>query len=652
MNALNKYTDTDYLLELNAEKPSERPEPLISNFIEGRRFMPSNTPFPGPYENWRTNYAVEIMNCMSPWSSIQNVDVMAAAQTIKSVSVENVVGYYMAANPSAITYISGTDDLLNKWGAKRLEPLIDSLGIRHKMMAQIDNEQSRLSGDNKKQKLFTGGFLEMGSAQSPSSLRADTVKILILEECDSAPQMLTTGEGRWDQVAEARTKAFGNRRKIMAVSTPTLYDQSIIWDRFQRGDQCEYFGNCPCCGKETQLLDENVRADTKGGEVNFIYVLCSECNDAIMENRKNEMIVGGVWRPMATGEKFRRSFHLNSLWSASGMYSWYDYYKSQLQAEKEPEGMRAHINLQKGMPYRETGRRPRPERIMEKQGDYKSKQVPKGVLYLAMGIDVQRGSENDTSNPARLEFEVLGVGAGYRSFSIEYQRMEGGVKDAFSGAWEKLYQWILETGLIYKRNDGQEFQVKLIFADSGDGETTGVVYQFCERLEKCFPIKGFNSLIKRKKEKKDENIDPLLTSNFKRYRAAKVGGDQTIYEISTNYYKKNIYNNLRIDRIDGDIQKPGFCDFPNDYKKRYFEMLTAEELLSDGSFDAGRRRNEALDCRVYATCAGDVFLDTLVLEIKAQYKKNGLSPVELQNINHRFVLAYLAHQVGLDPNEW
>jgi phage terminase large subunit GpA-like protein len=577
---------------------------------------------------------------------------MAAAQTIKSVSVENVIGYYMAAYPSAITYISGTDDLLSKWGAKRLEPLIDSLGIRHKMMAQIDNEQSRLSGDNKKQKLFTGGFLEMGSAQSPSSLRADTVKILILEECDSAPQMLVTGEGRWDQVVEARTKAFGNRRKIMAVSTPTLYDQSIIHERFLLGDQCEYFVPCPLCGK-FQLLDEDrLRAETIAGDISFIYLMCDHCNDAIMENRKNEMIIGGKWEPQAKPEKFRRSFHLNSLYSASGMYSWYDYYISLQKVDRDPNHIRAHTNLQKGLPYRETGRRPKAERIMEQQGHFDQGTVPDGVLYLTMGVDVQRGSEKDPSNPPRLEAQVLGIGPGYRNWSIDYHRIEGAIMDPFSGAWEKLYQWAISENAIYKRHDGLEFRIRIIFVDSGDGKTTDIVYRFCDRLKATFPIKGFSALVKGKKEKKDMNVDPVMASNFKRYRHAKVGGDQIIYEISTNYYKKHIYNNLRIPRVNEEIQRPGFIDFPKQYEKRYFDMLTAEDLMSDGSFEAGRRRNEALDNFVYAMCAGDVWLDSYVLDLKAKYKANGVDQMGLANINHRFVIAHLCHKVGLDPLKW
>lgn len=648
MNAYREYSDAEFLIDLNNDAPSERPEPKISNYIEGRRIMPSNTPFPGPYENWRTQYAVEIMNCMSPWSPIQYVDVMAAAQTVKSVTVENVVGYYMGAMPSPITYVSGTDDLLRKWGPKRLEPLIDSLGIRHKMVAQIENEKSRMSGDNIKQKLFTGGFLEMASAQSPSSLRADTVKILILEEVDSAPQMLTTGEGRWDEVVEARTKAFGNRRKILAVSTPTLIGQSIIYERFLLGDQCEYFVPCPLCGK-FQILDESrLRADKKGGHVQFMYMLCDFCDDAIMENQKNFMIRGGRWESQTRAEKYRRSFHLNSLYSASGMYSWFDYYVSMERAEKDPKKQRPHVNLQKGLPFRETGTRPKVHKILENQGNYKSGDIPTGVLFLTMFVDVQRGSEKDASNPARLEYEICGHGVGFRTWSIAYGRFEGEIDDPYSGAWEKMQEWAVDGGLEYHNKDGLVFPVQLTLIDSGDGVYADVVYTFTQRWDKCYPSKGFSALKRRAKEKKDLNIDEAEPTNFKRYRAQKVSESITLFEISTNYYKKHIYRNLRIERVEGQKQKPGFCDFPIDYKERYFQMLTAEELLEDGSFDAGGRRNEALDCRVGNMCGGDVYLDSLVTDLKAKYKANGVDVAGLAAINHRFVLQALCKNIGID----
>lgn len=641
-------TDTQFFLEVNEEKPVNPPPELISAYVEGNRILPSSTPFPGYWENWRTQYGVEVMDCMSPWSPTRYVDVMAAAQVIKSAAVENCLGYYMGPCPAPILYVSGTDDLLQKWGPKRLEPLIDSLDIRKNFRAPVEKEKSRSTGDKTKQKLFTGGFLEMGSAQSPASLRADSVRILILEECDSAPMDLSSGEGRWDRVAEARTKTFGARKKIMAVSTPTVQGMSLIHERYLMGDQCAYAVPCPFCGKfqilerGTEKGNHGLRADYKAGKLDLVYYLCEHCHDAMFEHHKNKIIPLGKWQARTTPELYRRSFHISSLYSPVGMFSWEDYWLEYQKAQLLPDGMRSFTNLMDGLPYHEKGSRPKLDNVIELRGTYKSREVPDGVLFLTVGIDVQRGSEKDENNPARLEMEVLGHGVGFRTYSIEYKVFEGPINDPFSGAWEKLNLFGGEH-FTYRKRDGREFTPKVVFVDSGDGMFSDIVYRFCQRWGNTYPIKGFSNLIKRKKEKGDE----VTQGNKMRYRAARMPDGTTIYEINTNYYKTQIYNNLKISRVEGDLQKAGFCEFPRDYGEKYFRMLTAEEKKLDGSFHAGGRRNESLDIRVYALCAGEAYLGKLIMDYRAVVKSKGGNMADVEKVDHRYVLEVLKRQAGV-----
>jgi len=194
---------------------------------------------------------------------------------------------------------------------------------------------------------------------------------------------------------------------------------------------------------------------------------------------------------------------------------------------------------------------------------------------------------------------------------------------------------MMKIEFSYSRKiDNFRFPLSMAFIDSGDGDGTNVVYQFSQRLRNTFASKGRRSIQRRKGEKGDE----LTDSSFKRYRAAKISEDITLYEISTVYYKDRIYNNLKRERKPVDPQISGFCDFPNDYSEKYFDMLTSEDRMADGSFQSHGRRNEALDCRVYALCAGDVFLDTEVLLYKACAKSNGSRPDEIQTITTMTVI--------------
>lgn len=630
--------------------PVSPPMALISDYIESRRILPSNTPFPGFWSNNRTPYAIEIMDNMSPFSPIQHEVIMKGAQLGLTASAENVIAYWMDECPAEILYLSATEGLLVKWATKRLEPLIDSCGFRHKIYAQTENKQSRRTGDKVLVKEFAGGTLDMASAQSASGLRSDSKRILIRDEVDGAPLNLRTGEGSYIEVSYARTFAFGARKKIMDFSTPTTFESSIIFPLYEAGDQRKYMVPCPYCKKYQELefgnerTQHGLKAETMAGDIVGAHYICENCHDAIFNHHKTKMLIASRWEPTSKSHaKEFRSYHLSSLYSPVGMLSWADLYKKYDQALKKPDGMRAFVNLYLGLPFKESGSRPDISKVIELRGGYFAMTIPDGVLWLTAGIDVQRGSESDPNNPPRLEMEVVGHGPGYTTWSIMYWVFDGAVDDPHDGAWAKLTQWARDGGFHFKRKDGRVFGISTVFIDSGDGNLTDVVYRFASTWQNTFPSKGFSAL----KRRKNENDDEAGPNNFKRYRGVKLNEDSILYEISTNYYKTHIYNNLKIQRQDIDPQRPGFCHFPVDYGEKFFSMLTAEEKRSDGTFHCpSGRRNEALDCRVMAMCASDVFLDAKVMEIKAAAKQNGANAYQLQEVNHRSVLDLMAQEMA------
>jgi phage terminase large subunit GpA-like protein len=652
-------SDLAFLRAENERKPVEPPSRLISDWVQDRRILPPSTPFPGFWENRRTPYCVEIMDNMAPHSPIQHTVAMKAGQLGLTAAAENVLAYWMDESPAEILFISNTADQLEKWATKRLEPLIDSCGIRPKIYAQTENKLSRRSGDKVFTKEFSGGALDMASAQSAASLRADSKRLLIRDEIDGAPLMLRTGEGDFLSVSYVRTNAWGNRRKVLDISTPTVMGDSAIQAAYELGDKRAYFVPCPHCEKMQVLTWQprdssyGIKAETKAGRLEKVYYLCEFCREAIFNHHKTDMLIAGEWRPTAVSQSaVYRSYQLSSLYSPVGMLSWFELYEEWTKAKERPEGLRAFKNLYEGLPYVEQGTRPEMTTLLELRGGYKMGTVPEGVLFQTMAVDVQGGTKRD-NDPARLELEVCGHGAGYRTWLIDYRVIVGEITDPFGGAWEELRNWSKESGLIYEREDGKKFKPFIIFVDSGFN--TDVVYRFCGAgWRACFPSKGFTSL----KTKRSERDDPATATNFRRFRAARVGGDLTLYEISTNFYKGHLYNNLKIERVEGrDLQRPGFCDFPTDTPTTYFEMLRAEERRKDrvtGQFTfvcpAGRR-NEALDLRVMNLCASDVFLEAEVFEMRQAAKEQGANTNQLQAITTKTVLHYLEKAARLKVKE-
>jgi phage terminase large subunit GpA-like protein len=648
-------SDLSFFLEQNDLRPIKQPPRLISDYIQGRRVLPQDSPFPGPIDLQKAPFGIEIMDCFSPYSPVTNVAFKKGVQLTATTIAENVIGFYMGACPAPIIILSATDKLIDYWMDKRIDPLIDSLDLRKLMVSNVQgNKKSRKTGDKARSKTFSGGWLATASAQSPNDLRSQSSRILILDEIDGAPRQLTTGEGNFVSVVEGRTDAWGPKKKIFYLSTPGGDTDSAISIQYEKGDKCLYHVPCPYCG-ELQALFFGGDKKMYGLKPVFdefnnlkrVYYECKHCHGEIENHHKTKMLSGGKWIPTnENANPLFRSFHLSSLYSPVGMLSWKQFYQKYLDAKNDPDGMRSFTNLYLGEPYKAKGARPKLKNVIELAGDYKSGTIPHGVLFLTAAIDVQSGKNS------RIEMEIRGHGRWWRSWSISYNVFHGAIDNPMTGAWLKLAEFANDGGMMVGG-----MPVKMIFIDSGDGTGTDTVYQVCKRMTDTFPIKG-TGVIKKDRKKTGDAID---THNFWPWRASKIDEETTLVNISTNHYKNNIYSNLDNSYIHllkmRDQELPdfdqsndeerlasrpaGFCDFPLEYGEKYFSMLTAEERMDDGSYHSGGRRNEALDLAVYNSAAADFFLNRLVRRLRDDLKARGVSDVDLDKVNTPFALDFL-----------
>jgi len=642
---------------LNRHLFEEKPDIRVSEFAEQNRVLPTNTPFPGPWSNDRTPYLVEIMDNNSLYSEIQHTIFMKPAQIGATAAGENVTVYWMKIGAD-ILHLTATEDLLLRWSTKRLEPAIDSCGLRSKIFAQNAAKASKRTGDRALSKEFFGGSWTGASAGSPASLRSDSIRVLERDELSAARRKLVTGEGRFDDVSLARTFGYGDRRRVFDYSTPTVYGECLITELYESGDQRKFFVPCPLCG-EMQVLEwghgfghENpnhgIHWELRDGRVQRVWYVCPFCEREILQRHKREMMLiasmGGraEWRPTSTAyAAYVRSYSINGLYSPVGMLSWKEMVIRYLKALESPDGMRSFVNLYLGAPYRETGARPDWTKVIELRGDYRAGTVPKGVIFLTASVDVQRGQEKEDGRPARLEMEVCGHGIGYRTWSIEHKVFEGSTENEHEGAWADLAKYWRETMMTYQRADGARFQIKMAYVDSGDN--THTVYAFCGMWQGVIPSKGMATV----KRRKDEPLDEDMNRSIRRFRIANLEGGQILAEINGPFYKKQVYTNLKIPRkYDSPIQQANFCDFPIDYGEDYYKQLTAEEMIQepDGNISfkkSSARPNEALDLRVMVLAARDHYLDQIVQFMKADAKNRGYTAAALEGINSRTALEWM-----------
>jgi phage terminase large subunit GpA-like protein len=597
----------------------------------------NNGPRQGPYDPNYTRYLIEPVDWLSINSIGQRSILLKSAQIGATTAAENLICYYMNEHPASQLYISGTEKLLKSWATEKLEPAIDSFGIRKYISAQTENKKTKTTGDIAFMKMYHGCTLDLVTARSGPSLRNKPKQILVRDEIDSAPRVLSTGEGNWLEVSYVRTNSYGDRRKVFDLSTPTT-EFSLIYEEFLTGDQRKYYVPCPVCGvcQELEFGNDYTEYGLKGsineyGIVTDAYYMCKHCKQRIEEHKKRWMLDSGYYEPTAqTTNPFLRSYHIHTLYAPPGMVGWKEIFEKWEKAKQSKEKMISFTNLYMGMPYIDDSEVIEINTI-DSGSEYKSKEVPDGVLWITIGADVQIGSTVDKSNPPRIELEVLGHGRNYRTWSIEYKVFLGNTKDAYSGAFEDLYKWMKETNLIYTTKNDVKLGASIGGIDSGEGRVLmPVVYEFCKRTNGfLFPTKGFGKLVKKPGEKFYKDM-PNSRDNIK-YRLKVIDQDLALFEISTVYYKDNFYSNLRKTRQDGDIQKPGFCDFPNDYGKRYYTMLTAEQRnKEDGSYSAKGKRNEALDCRIINMAISDFFIDHNVKLMRENAVKKGADKKKME----------------------
>jgi phage terminase large subunit GpA-like protein len=659
--------DKEFLRAMNDMAHTKQPCDKITQYVEDERVLPPGGPRPGPF-SWDVNpFAKEPCDNMALSSPIQREYILKGVQITCTTSlVENPVAYFISELPVEQLVVFGTDKLAKEWIDLRLEPLIDSMRLRKKIFQQFGNKNNRKTGDTQSAKFYPGGALHLATARSAPQQRMKSKQVILVDESDAAPIELSTGEGSYIGVLEGRQATFDNRKKMIVQSTPTTFDESVVWPLYCKGDQRHWYWPCPHCGAywtpsrvdtENQDCDwSSFKYELDGDRVKSAWFECPHCTDddgnpsRIYNHHKVFMLPRGEWKPTTDGlDEFTISYYIPAFLSPIGMLSWEDIARKYIAAVEDPRNMPSFHNLYLGIPYKESGEKPRLEQVRENKGGYEPGTIPPGVLYLTMAVDVQRGSKVKKGQVERLEANVWGHGAGYRRWSILHKVFEGSTKDAFSGAWQDMHEWAMGGGLKFCRKDGMEFFPRLVGLDSGDGMYSDVVYEFSSRWQNTYPLKGFggDGLKRRQGEKKDDKVS---RDGFKRYRYQKLQEDRYLFEISTNHYKRILYGCLRKSRgFDGSIP-PGYMMFPKGTTDEFFKQLTAEEQLANGNFKDTQRPHEALDLAVYNLALGDAVVDGLVEDLRKAYRDQGAADEDIMNIDSKFVIAMLEKQTAeVDP---
>jgi phage terminase large subunit GpA-like protein len=475
----------------------------------------------------------------------------------------NIIGYYIHQDPSPILLIQPTLEMAEAWSKDRFAPTVRDTPV---LTERIADPKSRNSGNTILHKTFPGGHLTIAGANSPASLASRPIRVLLFDEIDRYKTSAGT-EGSPIRLGMKRTETFWNR-KVLYGSTPTIKGASAIDTLFEDTDQRFFHVPCPHCGAFQTLEWANVR--WKENDVSTAHYVCPKCRGHITDAHRPDMIKSGQWR---ASKKFngKVGFHINALYSPFPGARLSKIVSAFLDAKREGhQSLKVFFNTFIGESF--------DDEIGESVGDVEFKRetysapVPMQAVVLTAGVDVQTD---------RLEIEVVGWGLGEVSWGIEHKVLYGDTSRL--EIWNELDGYLATT---WTHESGHELPIACTCVDSG--YATQKVYAFCKAriFKKIFAAKGVAG-----------SGRPIVVVSNRKFGAtpylARVGVDEA---------KSLIYSRLKQSEM---------CHFPKTYTDEWFKQLTSEKhvIKNVGGLPVRRfilprgSRNEALDCRVYATAA-------------------------------------------------
>ena len=254
-------------------------------------------------------------------------------------------------------------------------------------------------------------------------------------------------------------------------------------------------------------------------------------------------------------------------------------------AQADPHLLKTFINTALGECWDEEANRVDMSDLQKNAEEYSLRVLPMGALLATCGVDVQDN---------RLEAVIWAFGKSEESWVIDYQVFFG--DPAGNDVWEELDEY-LQQELAHAH--GSVVKVSAVAIDTG-GHHTQKVYDFC-RLRKhrhVIAIKGQST--------RNRPVVGRPTNQDISMRGKTIKGGVQLWPVGSDTAKGVLYGRFGIK-----TGQAGSVHFSQDLPDEFYAQITAEKLITryvkghpvQEWVKPSHRRNEVLDCTVYALAA-------------------------------------------------
>ena len=534
----------------------------------------------------------------------------------------NVLGYHVHWEPCVQVVMFPREKSAKDFDAEKFSPMVRATP----QLAKRIRLKSRSDGNSTTRKHYPGGLIKFVASNSPSDVKSTSAKIRIVEEPDDTNKDVK-GQGNSIALLRERGKTIRNNFELIGGS-PTAKGASEIEKEMRTTDQRYFMATCHHCGERhavewahvvipgMNLSDEELAAPDiderlpkrevygRARHEDAFYV-CPHCGGIWSDDERIANIRAAArvapyygWEP--TTDSPDPGFYANELLSV------FDGSRIPILAEKflraqhrkdhgDPTEMVAFWNSTCGLCWEYSGELPEEEELRKRAERYAEWSVPLGGLVPLLTVDVQHD---------RLAVTCWVVGRGEEMWLAYWGEVYGQTVVAHQGAWQELEQ-LLDKEITVTSGIG--LRIAACGIDCSDGQTSDAAYSFVRKHNKpgrpVLALKGASDT-----EGRIEIWTPpkAIDPNRKATKASKFGVQ--IHIVGTAKAKDLILGwaqeGGRV-RLSGN--GAGRMHWYEGVRDDFYEQMLSEIKIPSRTNPNRRswkprtdRRNEALDCTVYA----------------------------------------------------
>lgn len=520
----------------------------------------------------------------------------SCAQLLKTTVLQSIAFNIIANNSANFAFASSSEKDIKKFKDSKFWPSIESSPQLKKLFT--DKNDKTKANNSKTTELKNGTFIFYLNLNTPNDLRGSTMRTILMDEISGVE---TSDQGSPVKLAEQRVQTFGDDGLIVCASTP-LYPDDLINSEYNLSDQRRFFVTHTCGAEpytfEWEQVAFNFKQLANGRSIpdsTTARLLCPHCNEFIDEHTRHQMVDQGFWKatnpeaePGVVGFQISRMYSpLGSIQDMAAKYANALYNFS----------LAEFFNNELGLPFEDEYQKELDILQLEslREDEFNLQAIPDSVLGICIGVDQQLD---------RLEATVLGFDE-KNVYVLGHEFFYGhDCTKIESPAWAELDVFCRQQ---FKTVGGRDTPTLAVFVDSSNGNATATVRTWVRKSSKYHSIKGRSTTTGELFKTSTEAKYPLLLLN--------------VHE-----QKNSIRKLLNLMLSESPEDSPTQLRFSSSLPSDYFEQLSAEELKPAGGklvwrLKKSQKRNEALDCLVYALIAISYSLSAPVIGTSQPFRR-------------------------------